>query len=109
MAEWIGRTSTALGPPRSPLPRLKLLEAQWRALTRDGRILSCGIYQSATSGVEVLVDHDGLLICHQHPWTIESARAFAREWLGELRAHGVEELPIVSDEVNGRPPQTNSD
>jgi|SoiMethySBSTD1v2_1073268.scaffolds.fasta_scaffold5373543_2 hypothetical protein len=89
------------GPPRAPLPRLKLLEAQWRVLTPHGRILSCGIYQSETSGIEVLAGHDGLLICSQHTWTIESARAFGRAWLGELRAHGVEELPIVSDDVDG--------
>lgn len=97
------------GPPRQPLPRLKLLEALWRVLTPHGRILSCGIYQSATSGVEVLAGMDGLLICRQHTWTIESARAFGHAWLGELRAHGVKKLPMVSDDVDGRPPQTNSD
>ena len=96
------------GPPRSPLPSLKLLEAQWRVRIPHGRILSCGIYESATSGIEVLAGHDGLLICSQHAWTIESARAVARTWLGELRAHGVEELSIVSDDVDGRPPQKHS-
>ena len=97
------------GPPRSPLPRLKLIEAQWRVLTPRGRILSCGIYQSATSGIEVLAGHDGLLICSQHAWTIESARAVGRAWLGELRARGIKELPIASDDVDGKPPQKQSD
>jgi hypothetical protein len=94
------------GPHRSPLPRLTLLEAQWRVQTPHGRILSCGIYQSATSGVDVLVGEDNLLICSQHTWTIESARTFGRAWLSELRAHGVEELPIVSDDTDGRAPRT---
>ena len=92
------------GPPRAPLPRLTLLEAQWRVRTPYGRILSCGIYQSATSGVEVLAGCDGLLFCSQHTWTIESARALAHAWLDELRAHSVEELPIVSDGVEDGPP-----
>ena len=82
-------------PPRE-LPRLTMLEAQWRVLTPHGRIISCGIYRSATSGLEVLAGHDGLLFFKQHAWTIESARALGREWLCELRAHGVEELTMSS-------------
>ena len=35
---------------RAPLPQLMLLEAQWRVLTPEGRIVSCGIYKSATGG-----------------------------------------------------------
>ena len=88
------------GPSQSPLPRLKLIEALWRVQTPRGRILSCGIYQSATSGIEVLAGHDGLLICSEHTWTIESARAVGLAWLGELRAHGVKELPIAIRQID---------
>jgi hypothetical protein len=96
-------------PSLAPLPRLTLLEAQWRVLTLHGRIVSCGIYQSASRGLEVAVVHDGLLICRQHAWTIESARALGREWLDELRAQGVEELTVSSADANAKLPQTYND
>ena len=97
------------GPSRATLPRLNLLDAQWRVLTANGRIVSCGIYRSPISGLEVLAGHDGLLICNQHAWTIESARALGRQWLYELQAHGVEELMISGADTDTKRRQTYND
>jgi hypothetical protein len=52
-----------------------------------GHIITCGIYESSTPGLEVLAGHSPEATLHtQHVWTLESARTLAAEWLEDIRA-----------------------
>jgi len=79
--------------PRAEPPMPTLLKPSWRATSRTGNVLACGLYQGVAGRIEVRVTYgDDDLIRSALVRDVVTARDIAAAWKDAVIAKGFTEL-----------------